>query len=262
MPTEPIVTLSNHFLNSELSNPCLNLEQSSEDVTEQPISAPPQTGEDYVEGVNDYHVKYDNCYGILDDNLIKAIDFYGEDEDSESPVMRYSILSNSIWKNRSGDIDTINNTDWTIPRLGALNIDDSVFFVKRKHKQSSPTRYRKAFRLDTMKSFNPLKKELHLLNRPPYSATDGNNDNVLNSIFFPKPLGVEEALDSVLSLNRLGASFSDDYYFTLSNSVNNILLWRGCNIIGIWNKDVSGFKVSTSLFNNDLDGFGIKWEAA
>lgn len=219
---------------------------------------------EYEESANDYHVKYNNCYGILENKVVRALDFYNNDDEDDNTkvVMDYKVLRNKSWFSKSGGIDIIDDIDWTLPYLGAINVLDTVLFIRRRHKQSSPTRYRKALRLDLLDLYEPTKKEYSMLGKEGYSGGSENWNDVLSSIFFPTQLGVEEALDSVLSLDRLGTAISNEYYFTLSNAINNIILWRGRNIIGIWNKNLKGFDISTSLFNDDLNSLGIKWEAA
>lgn len=230
--------------------------------TETPPVIPTPNILEYEETADDYSIKFNHCYGVLDNQLLIAMDFYNNDEGGNDIVMNYELLESSSWKSKSDGVEVIKKVDWTLPHLGAINAFNTVLFIRRRHKQSSPSRYRKGFRLDIMDIYYPSRKEFSMLGKLSDISTPSKEKEILKSIFFPNKFEVEEALDSVLSLDRLGAAFSGDYYITLSCSVNNILLWRGANIIGIWNKKFKGFDIHTSLFNDDLNSFGIRWEAA
>ena len=215
--------------------------------------------QEHMDSCNDYHVKYGQCYGLLNNNIIKSSDFY-LDSDDEEIIMHYNTLKNDSWIGREGGVDVIESIDWTLPLLGAINFEDTVVFIGRKHKQSSPTRYRKGFRTDLLDTYEPSRKEYRMLGFSSIGDSLTLDNTLLKSIFFPKKYEVDEALDSLLSLDRLGASFSNDYYFTLSASTNGLLLWRGCNIIGVYKKGSGRFKLFNPLFTNDLDKLGVKYE--
>jgi len=216
---------------------------------------------EYEETIDDYRIKYDHCFGTINDNLIKAIDFFYDDHADEN-VVSYSTYLSSGWVDDTSNISFMDNIDWTLPKLGCINVRDTVIYFKRRHKQNSPTRYRKGFRFDSLDMFEPNSKEYHILGKELFRHDSNSKTDILNSLFFPEKYSVEEALDSVLSLDRLGTSFNNDYYFTLSSSINSFLLWRNNVIVGIYSKTSKRFKVTTPLFNKELSEIGIMTEAA
>lgn len=228
----------------------LDLTNATEEVNE-----PVGTHKDTIE---DYRVKYDLCYGILYDTVVR-VDFFDTVVDGRD-VAHYNKLVNGVYQGGiSEDVESfVEDVDWTLPELGAINYKDTVVFLTRNHKQHSPSRYRLAFRYDIVEAYEPTYKEYGILGRSPI-VSNGSiaNHLIINKIFFKDVFTCEQALDSVLSFRRLGAAFSPNLYFTASASTNSFLLWRRDMIIGVYNKTKKRFKLMTDMFDDELSEYNI-----
>lgn len=216
----------------------------------------------YHDTIADLRIKYENCYGLYKGKLI-FIDSFFTEEDSNGYSTGRLMCNYTQWTGMNytleieGILEMLPAVDWTLPILGAINYHDTVIFLSRRHKQSSPSRYRKAFRFDIVHAFEPNCKEYNILERVPLTSNNGVSRKIVHKIFFREYFTPKEALEQVLSLKRLGAAFSHDYYITLSSSTNSFLLWRGDIIVGTYSKTHARFKLITNMFKEELLMFDL-----
>lgn len=218
----------------------------------------------YQETFDDYRIKYEHCYGVLNDKLILLLEFFREEDeegDYTDVVLAHYRIFDSVgsYSNSTSEAhQLITDIDWTLPRLGAINFKDTVIFLSRRHKQSSPSRYRRGFRADIVHAFEPTRREYAHLDRDPLVNYNNYVDNSsIAKVFFKKYYSPAEALEKVLTLERMGAAFSPNYYYTLSLATNSFFLWRGDIIVGTYSKSNKKFKRTTGMFDEELSHFDI-----
>lgn len=207
------------------------------------------------ETLRDLKVKYDGCYGIFEGRTVIVRGF-----DTEDGIIKCYLIEKVGERERSTIItlDQINQINWSIPVLGAVNLRDSVLFMDRMHRQPSPARYRRGFRFDLCRIHEPSYNEFDRMSRDALQHSV-NRINIVDGIYNRNLYTYSQALEQVLSLNRLGAAFSTDYYITL-NYKGAVLLHRKRNVIGHYLKSRSEFKLTTSIFCDELTAFGVKWK--
>lgn len=215
------------------------------------------SGSEYVERVSDYTVKFEGCFAVLGDDLIKISGF--DTEEDGTIRIGYKIYNIGLYTGKWTSLDeVIGDINFTLPTLGAVNCGDSVVFTKRKHTLPSPARYRKGFRLELLDIFYPTRSEAHTLSWDNPLNVKGNLDrSIAKSIFFKKYYTFEEAMEEVSSMSRIAAAFSSEYYITLSEVANTFLLWRGSLAIGRYNKSSKKFKLTTNMFTHELRGYNV-----
>lgn len=214
---------------------------------------------------HDLTVRYSDCFGVRGGRVVRTLEFSSY-SDTESNVLFRLIDENGS----SSDVESkrFNDSfDMTLPVLGMVNFKDHVIYVQRRHKKSSPSKYRKALRADTIQYTNLSVKELLLLNRADITKDYSEEPEfvlkrVAHAIFFPEQYDYEEALQSVTSFNRLATAFSSSMAIKLDSVTNKIVLQKNSWIIGIFNPKDNRFEMVMNTFNSQLDDLKIPFKAA
>jgi len=224
----------------------------------------------YDETSNDLMIKHEGCYvGYTDpsngeNKLAMLREFYQNDPGYDEICFNFKVRENEGWT--GSDVtnwsDYRDNFQLDYPSLGAINHKKTVVVLRRKLKLSSPTKYRKSFRHDSFNYFDP-----NMMERSELGMTLLNNHSVQtlsvmlgHDIFFNEQLTSDQALNSILSNERVGAAFSEMYYYTLNACNNTISLWRFDNIIGTFHHGKSLFELENDWFLDDLMKFNVPVE--
>jgi len=141
-----------------------------------------------------------------------------------------------------------------------INYKDHVVFVQRRHKKSSPSKYRKALRSDTLSFISISPRELALLDKKDIGDMD-NYDEAFRllsyDIFFPNNYSYEDALESVTTFKRLATAFTSTFLIRLDSTTNSIVLQKYEWVIGSYNKKKGLFEMTINTFNEELLELGI-----
>lgn len=231
-------------------------------IQEESVDASPiEPSEDYYEEPHDYQVKYQDCFGMKDGKVIFARDFVPL---GSKIKMYYNLVEESGALSMAKDIEYSNAISFPIPKLGYINYKDHCYLVERQHKRSSPSRYRRGLRADTLSLYCPSHRELHqvggrdLSNRDSFSIEDATL-RLVNSIFNNSYFTYEEALDSVISYKALSAAFNSTMCIRLDSYVNRISLMKNKWLLGYYNPKDDLWELLTPIFNKDLDKLGVKY---
>lgn len=227
----------------------------------------------YVETSNDYNVRYEGCYGVKDGKIIYANGFY---EGPGGMIMRCFILevaqnnknkdgilsSKSAYQNNHTDIPIkFDNDMFPIPKMGYINHDTYCLFYERRHKKSSPSRYRRGLREDHVSISNISLYEADMLGLTTFRKDHSRQvfDEAAYSLFFPKFFTPEEALKSITSGERLSAAISPTLAIKADYTQKSIVLLKNLWKIGDYSKKEGRFLLRTSIFNKSLDEFKVNY---
>lgn len=219
----------------------------------------------YEETSNDLSIKHDNTYiGIKDkeeDCIAILREFYNDQTGYKTIKVRISKFQNGTWNAYEHYWCEV-EPDFILeyPQMGAINLENSVLLLRRKLKLGSPSRYRKTLRKESFTWFDPNLLERELLSMETYTNLSSSLllSKVGKRLFFRQELTSEEAISCILSNSRIGAAFSEHYYYTLNSCNNTISLWRSDNIIGTYNPIANKFDMNTVTFNEELTGLGVR----
>lgn len=223
----------------------------------------------YEETSNDLAIKHDSSMvGFIEPTTNRKTiallsDFEQMGGSYSTITFNYKVLTdieNNTWEYRSDMwYEKSDNFILDYPSLGVLNYDKTVVILRRKLKLDSPTKYRKSLREDSYTWFDPNMLERELLDMKSIDSFSsmGRLSSMGRSIFFPEYMSSKDALESIINNKRVGAAFSDSYYFTLNSCNNTISLWRLDNIIGTLNHDKEIFELDNDYFLDDLLSFNV-----
>lgn len=235
-------------------------EINSIDSEEEPVSSVDPT----IETVHDLEVKYLDCLGIKGNSVIKAVGFR---QGNSKNIIQYRKIepSGSVSSTIEETFDSSFN--FTLPKLGMINHDDYVIYIERTHKKSSPCRYRKGLRSDSLKFFNLSSKELKSVNKTnvvdsSYFSFEDSTRRLAESIFFPKKFTFKEAIDEILDFKRLSVAFTSSLAVKLDSNSNKIILQKHNWMIGEYNSKNSLFEMYINTFNHDLLKLNIPFKEA
>lgn len=147
---------------------------------------------------------------------------------------------------------------FTSPDLGTINLPSSVVFLYRVSIDRHPYKYQRLLSQQTLKVFDPFKKERELLRSPP--VINSKDEVILNSWVNNVYVPAQEALDNVLRFKRIAQAFSKEYYFGINYKNNSVCLYKNRFIIGkvdpetrIINIKPSAISLKESLFEFGLN---------
>jgi hypothetical protein len=212
---------------------------------------------------HDLQVKYQGTYGRHKGRPCLFIDA----NNSNSAPLKYEV--HGYYYKDSGAIDSsfistdMSEFDMTVPKLGFINHDNCVILLERRHKKSSPCRYRRALRSDGV-LINGLSaaEYIEAFNKPyPYNPNEYGEDRVmqkiLNSVFNPKFFSYAQALEEVSTFKRLSAAISSSLALALDFKADKLYLYKYQWPIGIYDFKKSGFNMSIDIFNDDIQKAGV-----
>jgi len=217
-----------------------------------------------IETAHDLQVKYLNTYGLKDDIPIYIADIENSSKESTHCIKYYTI-------NDYLSLDTkcsfnIGEFDMTLPKIGMINTDKVVVLVERKHKRSSPARYRKGIRPDTLIMTSLSHNSIVELGIPDlYYVNDYGDEPVfrllLKDIFFPKKFSYKEALNLVSSGEKISCAFSQSLAIGACFITNKIYLYKNQWILGTFNPKKKLFLLNNNYFSFELDKYEVKYES-
>jgi len=210
---------------------------------------------------NNHHeltVKYEGCYATKDNQVIKIGEF--SSLSANLSTIYYSVIGRDGRYGESKNRTLNEGFSFTLPKLGMINYKDHVVFVQRRHKKSSPSKYRKALRSDTLSFISISPRELALLDKKDIGDMD-NYDEAFRllsyDIFFPNNYSYEDALESVTTFKRLATAFTSTFLIRLDSTTNSIVLQKYEWVIGSYNKKKGLFEMTINTFNEELLELGI-----
>jgi hypothetical protein len=264
-PFNPAPVPNMAYMDDALNSLDDSLDSGSNHQTDENNSEVSDPNVDNPNNAHDLTVKYADCYGIRRGEVIRLREFSGV-SDSKTKA-HYQRISSDGYKS---DVDSAlfdSTFDFTLPKLGFINFRDHVIQVIRQQKRSSPSRYRKGLRSDTVRFTNISSRELSFLNDEDVCIRNEDSFGKLfrvlsNSIFFPEQLSYAEALEAVLNSKRLAASFSSSLAIKIDSLSNKIVLQKNSWIIGNWNSTYSRWDMADNTFNEDLISLNIRIKEA
>lgn len=227
----------------------------------------------YQETSHDFEVRFQECWGVKDNKIIFSASF--NNEINNTVKMKYYVLD-EYRKEKVGNIgyqkywlkDTevscpieFDNQFFPIPKLGFINHSFFTLYFERRHKKSSPSRYRRGFRNDTIDITNPSLYELDVMLKDRNIFRMNREElfhNSAHDLFFPKFFTYEEALKSIISGDRLAAAITPSIALKYDHNDKSIVIMKNMWKVGDYNEKTQSFKLRTSLFIDDLLASGVQ----
>jgi hypothetical protein len=155
---------------------------------------------------HDLEIKYQGTYGLHNNRVI----YFSNACPKSSAPHKYEIIFKYINPNgtkTSAVSNDISEFNMAVPKLGYINHNDCAILLERKHKKSSPGRYRRALRADGLSIISLSHNELmDVYGSDPYDIYSYGDETVINkitsSLFFPEFLSYQDAIASLLSFKR------------------------------------------------------------
>jgi hypothetical protein len=216
-----------------------------------------------IESAHDLQIKYLNTYGLKDGIPIYIIDIENSSKESTHCIKYYTINDHLILDTKCSF--NIGEFDMTLPKIGMINTDKAVVLVERKHKRSSPARYRKGIRPDTLVMTSLSHNSIVELGISDLYDTHYYGDEavfrlLLKDIFFPKKVSYKEALNLVSSGEKISCAFSQSLAIGACFITNKIYLYKNQWILGTFNPKKKLFLLDNNYFSSELDKYGVKYE--
>lgn len=226
---------------------------------------------EYVESSHDYEIRFLECFGVLDNKVIYSESFH---KDTTGMKMNYRIANRT--DSSEGDLLVhhceledlsyitpieFDNTIFTLPKLGFINTSFHTVFYERYHKKSSPSRYRRGLRSDTLNIKVISESEINKIISPYSTKNPFNNSlfmDTVHDLFFPYYFTYNEALESILNYTRLSAAVTNTLAMRYNDNTNSIELLKNNWVIGDYSKKDESFKLRTNLFVDSILEAGIK----
>jgi hypothetical protein len=213
------------------------------------------------ETAHDLQVKYLNTYGLYGSKPAYIADIITRSANPSGYAISAQVFNeNGIKSITSKDISDFN---MIIPKLGFINYKNMVVHLERKHKKSSPSRYRKGLRADTLTYLNLSAyeyKEAYSLSNPVDTYNYGEErvlQKILAPLFFPVYPTYQEAIDSLISFKKLSCAISTTLALSLDFKTNKILLWRNKYVMGYYTPSLCKFILTTDLFKDEIKLSGV-----
>jgi hypothetical protein len=205
-----------------------------------------------LETAHDLTVKYSKCFVKYKDSIIRVEEF--TQDGSESPIyIYYNTFKNKNLLSVPSILFNQEEYDFTLPKLGFINIKDSVVNVTRKHKRDSSSRFKRALHLDTI-----AYKDLSYVEKSYMSLSYSDPiTKIVDDLFNPKFYTFEEAIESVLTLARLSTAITPSIAIKLNGITNTMDLVKNSWSIGSFNVDEGLFELNINIFNEELSDLGI-----
>ena len=183
----------------------------------------------------DFNQKYGNCivrasYKGGDQKLYQIHEFESDNTD----ILSGHILNeNGSWIPNARDIADL-EFDFTIPRMGMINVDSNVMYVRR----TTTKQYRQAF---TFKNRVIIGSVIESdLSRIKGHSLHVESSNVIKAIFNPKYYSLEEALEKVYSGEAIACAISHRYYVAVSPYLPFVYLGFMGKVIGKIDRQTGG----------------------
>lgn len=180
----------------------------------------------YRETSHDLDIKYSNTIvGYKRGNEVLPFSVVGAGGSGDNLVLNGRLLSDKQWKDFSCRISS-RNLILTYPRLGNMNLSTTYIYIERTSKKQ----YRKTLAKNTLRMYDPFYEERRLLGLP--RIRDIHNKGIYIKLFNPKFPSIEEALDSVVSKDKLSSAFSPEWGFGLKARSSSVLLFKNEMAVG------------------------------
>lgn len=253
-------TTTHQLFNTHLVSETVSSFDNSLENNEEPIQ---NSNEEPFLSSHDLQVMYTDTFGLVGNTVVKVVNIIGNEK--QSKPMEYVELyksGNKYILDINSKRSDLKDIDFTLPVLGAINTDKYVVFTTRLHKKSSPARYRKGLCFETVSFDNVSKNECKKVGLKDIIDMDRDSLhtqflNMASFIFKPLVFTFEEALNSVLSFERLSTAFSSSYSIKLDSEVDSIYILRGIYPIAEYDDEAKGFRTFIDIFNEDLLKHGV-----
>ena len=202
----------------------------------------------YQPTTDDLRVWYKDTYVLSKDGRVCFIEY---PEDAYTFRVRY--IKDGDWV---GDLIEASNLVLQYPSVGAISMKSSVVFMSRRHTDGS-ARYRSTLTRESVKFFDPLIKEKMILQLP--AINNLGNLHLLERVFNRQYFNVQDTLNSIYSLEKLGAAINKDWYIAYQYAANAPVLFKGHYAIARHNKERGRWEMKSDLpfLNEEMSEMGV-----
>lgn len=208
---------------------------------------------------HDLELRYAHCYFIKDDFIGFATGFYIED--NKIRLEYYKVVNGNLTERTT----TIYNDSFrfTLPNIGYINCEKFSLFSERSYRRDNGYKYKRGFTDYSCIYYSISDREIRATGIPYYETPDigaSLTKRVVSSIFLQKYPSYEEALESVLSFNKLSCAFSSTLCIKLDSLYNKFVLLKNTWAIAELNVKTGTWNILNSSFNEELTKLNIPFE--
>lgn len=208
---------------------------------------------------HDLELRYAHCYFIKDDFIGFAIGFYIED--NKIRLEYYKVVDGNLTKRT---IAIYNDSfRFTLPNIGYINCEKFSLFSERSYRRDNGYKYKRGFTDYSCIYYSVSDREIRATEIPYSENPDIGSSltkKVVSNIFLQKYPSYEEALESVLSFNRLSCAFSSTLCIKLDSLYNKFVLLKNTWAIAELNVKTGTWNILNSSFNEELTKLNIPFE--
>jgi hypothetical protein len=209
---------------------------------------------------HDLELRYASCYFIKDDFIGFANGFYIEDD--KIRLEYYKVVNGSLTNKTTAIYN--DSFQFTLPNIGYINCDKFSLFSERSYRRDNSYKYKRGFTDYSCIYYSISDREIRATEIPydenPDISPASLTKKVVYNIFLQKYPSYEEALESVLSFNRLSCAFSSTLCIKLDSLYNKFVLLKNTWTIAELNVKTGTWIILNSSFNEELTKLNIPFE--
>ncbi len=211
---------------------------------------------------HDLELRYAHCYFIKDDFIGFATGFYVEN--NKIRLEYYKVVNGNLTNRTTALYD--DSFQFTLPNIGYINCDKFSLFSERSYRRDNSYKYKRGFTDYSCIYYSISDREIRATEIPynenPDIGSPSLTKKVVSNIFLQKYPSYEEALESVLSFNRLSCAFSSTLCIKLDSLYNKFVLLKNTWAIAELNVKTGTWIILNSSFNEELTKLNIPFEVA
>lgn len=181
--------------------------------------------EAYKLNAHDYEIKHHDTYGLYKGTPILFKGFWG---DAGNVLVKGTTYPSGKTEGAITD-GRVSDCEFPPPRRGLVNLASSMIYLKGLSTTQGSEKYKATLSRKNTELIDPFDMERKMFNSPPVRWT---SSALLNAIFkneYPAPM---EALDRVISFERIACAFSPKYGFGIKFRPNSVMIFHGDKMIG------------------------------
>lgn len=209
---------------------------------------------------HDLELRYANCYFIRNGSVGYAASFFIDK--SKIHLEYYEVVSGRLSTRKLEKYDE--SFDFTLPRIGYVNCNQFSLFAERNYRRDNSYKYKRGFNDHSCHFYSVSDREIRATSTPydesPSNGSPSLTKKVVSAIYLQQYPSYEEALESVLSFNKLSCAFSSTLCIKLDSLYNKFVLLKNTWSIAEFDVKTGTWDLLTNTFNEELVKLNIPFK--
>lgn len=209
---------------------------------------------------HDLELRYSNCYFIKGSIIGFSTGFYIEN--NKIYLEYYKVVDGNLVNRTTSAYDE--SFQFTLPNIGYINCDKFSLFSERSYRRDNSYKYKRGFNDYSCIYYSISDREIRATELPYFENPDIGSPSltrkVVSNIFLQKYPSYEEALESVLSFNKLSCAFSSTLCIKLDSLYNKFVLLKNTWSIAELDVKTGAWIILNNSFNEELARLNIPFE--